>query len=86
MGKLRIILIALGIGVLAFMVVAVAAYATLWHFSGMDQITPGGTSGVVLGAVWCIGWSPIVGVVAGLAAVILYVVRLRHQNLKRLLN
>jgi len=63
---LRSVLVGLIVGLLSFAASGWIAYSALWWYTGQDAIQrSGGTPGVVLGGVWCLGVGVISGAVIG---------------------
>jgi hypothetical protein len=65
---------------LAFALVGEASYITLWHTSGLGRVTSDDNPGVVLGAVWCLGWAVISGAIVAAAVLTFTIIRTRRVS------
>jgi membrane-associated phospholipid phosphatase len=60
------------VGLISFAVSGWIVYSLLWWYTGQDAIQrSGGTPGVVLGGVWCLGVGVISGAVIGALTAVL---------------
>jgi hypothetical protein len=81
---LRSALVGLMVGLPSFAVSGWIVYSVLWRYTGQDAIQrSGGTPGVVLGGVWCLGVGVISGAVIGVFIAVLtmlYFYRRQHRE------
>jgi hypothetical protein len=67
--------------VVAFLLTATPTYAILWHIKGLDHVSREDGPLVVVGALWCIGWSLAVGLTTVLLTIAWLVRRSRRGAL-----
>jgi ABC-type phosphate transport system permease subunit len=78
---LRSVLRGLMVGLLSFAASGWIVYSALWWHTQQDAIQrSGGTPGVVLGALWCLGVGTISGAVIGVFAAVLTTFYLQRRK------
>jgi hypothetical protein len=78
---LRSVLVGLMLGLLSFAASGWIVYSALWWYTGQDAIQrSGGTPGVVLGGVWCLGVGIISGAVIGVFTALLTTFYLQRRK------
>jgi hypothetical protein len=83
MARLQKTLLTFAYSSLAFFVAGFATYSVLWHYAGMDKITPEDNPAAVLGVFWCFQWGLTAGIMAGFLVGLGMVIRARQVSRKQ---
>jgi hypothetical protein len=73
-------------GASALILTSVPSYMALWHLRGLNHVSPDDGPLVAVLAIWCLGWSLVIGVLAAVFVVVVSLLRTRRQKHSQLMG
>jgi hypothetical protein len=70
-------------GISVFILTGASSYIFLWHLRGLDRLSPEDGLAAAVGAMWCLCWGFVIGLLAAVLVVVFSILRTRRQNIRQ---